>query len=375
MMLDIAESVIRKTNREQPADAVLRQELKTQHALTPKDAAAITQAVFAYFRWFGWLKHTALLHAQIEQGLHLASRYLRDPQSFANAELIARAVPSWLHSEMEISADWLRALQAEPKLWLRARSGHGTQLAKRLRNARPFGTGPLADALEYLGRQDLFRTPEFQAGEFEVQDVSSQAVGWVCQPAAGETWWDACAGEGGKLLHLSDLMQNRGLIWASDRTPWRLQRLKRRAARAKVFNYRVAPWDGGTKLPTRTKFDGVLVDAPCSGVGTWHRNPHARWTTTVDDVKELARMQEQLLTHVSASVKPAGKLIYAVCTLTRSETNEVADTFEKAFPEFRPWPMLNPLSPGSAALPRLQLWPQEFRGNGMFIAGWVKRTN
>ncbi|MGC8000561.1 hypothetical protein ACP3XN_24520, partial [Salmonella enterica] len=83
-------------------------------------------------------------------------------------------------------------------------------------------------------------------------------------------------------------MENSGLIWASDRAAWRLQKLKRRTARAKVFNYRVAMWDGGVKLPTKTKFDGVLVDAPCSGLGTWQRNPHARWTTTPGDVAELA---------------------------------------------------------------------------------------
>ena len=164
----------------------------------------------------------------------------------------------------------------------------------------------MPDALVYEGETDLFKTPEFQAGEFEIQDISSQAVGLLCDPKPGETWWDACAGEGGKLLHLSDLMQNKGLIWASDRAAWRLQKLKRRTARAKAFNYRAALWEGGAKLPTKTKFDGVLVDAPCSGVGTWQRNPHARWTTTVEDVQELAEVQKRLLTNVAA-VGEAGR--------------------------------------------------------------------
>jgi 16S rRNA (cytosine967-C5)-methyltransferase len=69
------------------------------------------------------------------------------------------------------------------------------------------------------------------------------------------------------------------LIWASDRAVWRLSNLKRRAARAGVFNYRAVVWDGGPRPPTKTEFDGVLVDAPCSGIGTWQRNPHARWTS------------------------------------------------------------------------------------------------
>ncbi len=166
-------------------------------------------------------------------------------------------------------------------------------LAEELGDCRVFGEGRLADTLEYRGRSDLFRTRHFHAGEFEVQDLNSQAVGLICGPQPGETWWDACAGEGGKTLHLSDLMENRGLIWASDRAAWRLAKLKRRAARAGVFNYRAVTWDGGPRLPTKTKFDGVLVDAPCSGIGTWHRNPHARWTTTAEDVKELSEVQQQ----------------------------------------------------------------------------------
>src|SRR5690606_4715628 len=133
--------------------------------------------------------------------------------------------------------------------------------------------------------------------------------------------------EGGKTLHLSALMQNKGLIWASDRAEWRLRSLKRRTGRAQVFNYRAAAWDGGPKLPTKTKFDGVLVDAPCSGVGTWQRNPHARWTTTENDVRELAEIQKRLLTNVAPNVKPGGKLIFAVCTLTRAETTEVVEQF------------------------------------------------
>src|SRR5580700_11122720 len=101
-------------------------------------------------------------------------------------------------------------------------------------------------------------------------------------------------------------MQNKGLIWSSDRAEWRLKNLKRRAARAQVFNFRAATWDSGAKLPTKTKFDGVLVDAPCSGVGTWQRNPHARWTATVNDVRELTIVQEALLGRAAPSVKPGG---------------------------------------------------------------------
>jgi 16S rRNA (cytosine967-C5)-methyltransferase len=230
----------------------------------------------------------------------------------------------------------------------------------------------LPDAVQYKGEEDLFRRPEFHAGELEIQDIASQAVGWLCAPQPGETWWDACAGEGGKTMQLSDLMQNKGLIWASDRAEWRLKNLKRRAARAKVFNFRSQVWDGGAKLPTKTKFDGILVDAPCSGVGTWQRNPHARWTTTLQDVTELGAVQLQLLNNVAGSLKSNGKLIYSVCTLTQAETTDVVENFSKAHPELEPM-ALPEISPVVAVSTTVTIWPQDLGGNGMFIAGWRRK--
>ena len=145
--------------------------------------------------------------------------------------------------------------------------------------------------------------------------------------------------------------------------------LKRRAARAKLFNYRTDFWDGGRMLPTKQKFDGILLDAPCSGVGTWQRNPHARWSTTMDDVRELAATQLALLNNVAGSLKPGGRLIYAVCTLTRSETTAVADAFATAHPELEPL-ALSSLGTDHSSL---FLWPHELNANGMFLAAWTRK--
>jgi 16S rRNA (cytosine967-C5)-methyltransferase len=278
-VLRLAERVIRAASRERPADGVLRAELRAQRGLPREAGGQVSRAVFAYFRWRGWLDEENSIQEQIECALALAERYTDRAGSFSDVELMARAVPGWLSSVMEPTAAWVRSLQTEPRLWLRARRGQGRALAAKLGDCRVLGEGPLADTLEYCGGTDLFRTGEFHTGEFELQDISSQAVGLICDPRPGEKWWDACAGDGGKTLHLADLMANRGLIWASDRAVWRLSNLKRRAARAGVFNYRAVVWDGGPRPPTKTEFDGVLVDAPCSGIGTWQRNPHARWTS------------------------------------------------------------------------------------------------
>jgi 16S rRNA (cytosine967-C5)-methyltransferase len=293
---------------------------------------------------------------------------------------------------MELTADFLRQLQREPALWLRARPGTAAKLARELGDSHPppptvsqlaGGTRAAAliptpgagadadwtiDAIRYAGTQDLFRTPAFQRGAFEIQDLASQLVSLAAAPRPGETWWDACAGEGGKTLHLAVLMGSKGVVWASDRNERRLQVLKRRARRAEVFNYRLAVWDGSARLPTRTRFDGILLDAPCSGVGTWQRNPHARWNTGPREIAELAAVQRSLLDHVAGSLKPGGRLIYSVCTQTRSETTAVAEAFAAAHPEYEPAALFG--ADGASLPAAICLSPHEIDANGMFIASW-----
>lgn len=368
--LKIVATVIAKSNREHPADAVLRTELRNAKGISRYDGADISEAVFAYYRWLGWLDQTVAIKEQLNRALELDAAFQKNPANIPDAELV-RAVPEWVMSQANVSPEWLRTLQMKPKLWLRARLGQGRGLAERLGECW-VGDGPFADALRYEGSEDLFRTAEFHAGEFELQDISSQIVGLICNPQPGETWWDACAGEGGKALHLCDLMRNKGLLWASDRVEWRLKKLKMRAARAKIFNYRAALWDGGVRLPTKTKFDGILVDAPCAGLGTWQRNPQARWTTRPQDVSELSEVQNTLLTNVASSLKPGGRLIYSVCTLTEAETVGVAKSITDQFPQLKPLSLSNPAKPHAPAASHLWIWPQDMQGNGMFICAWQR---
>jgi 16S rRNA (cytosine967-C5)-methyltransferase len=349
----------------------LRDLLHERKNLPPETKREVSEAVFTYYRWRGWLANETGIRPKLAKALKLTDRFRENPFSMPAEHLRGKAVPRWVLDEVDASDAWLRALLRPPKLWLRARPGQARTLAKKLDPAKVTGVG---DAVLFKGQQDLFATPEFAAGAFEIQDICSQVVGLVCAPEPGQTWWDVCAGEGGKTMHLSDLMQNKGLIWASDRAQWRLDRLKRRAGRAQVFNYRAVIWDGGPHLPTKTKFDGVLLDAPCSGLGTWHRNPHAKWTTTPQDVRELAELQRRLLDHTAPAVKEGGKLVYAVCTLTRTETTDVVRAFEAAHPEFVPLPLPNPLQTIVPPQHPLWLWPQQTHGNGMFIAAWQRKA-
>ncbi len=369
--LNHAAQILAAVSTDERADTALRFYFESHRYLQPPAKREISHTVFVYFRWLSWLDPKASPQKRLEQAVELHERFTADPKSIKAETLAVRAVPAWLWTELDLSAeakaDYLRQLQRDPALWLRARPGQSAALAKSLFACEPSDRAP--DALRFTGTQDLFRTEQFRTGEFEIQDLASQLVGVAAAPKPGDNWWDACAGEGGKTLHLADLMKNKGVVWATDRNARRIDTLKRRAARAQLFNYRTDFWDGGRMLPTKQKFDGILLDAPCSGVGTWQRNPHARWTTSMDDVRELATTQLALLNNVAGSLKPGGRLIYSVCTLTRSETTAVTAAFASAHPELEP----APLSTFGSPLSTVFLWPHELNANGMFIAAWTRK--
>jgi 16S rRNA (cytosine967-C5)-methyltransferase len=344
------------------ADTALRFYFENHRYLQPPAKRVISHTVFGYFRWVSWLEAKASPQKRLEQAVELQERFTADPKSIKAEALAVRAVPAWLWTELDLSseakADYLRQLQRDPALWLRARPGQSAALAKSLFACEPSDRAP--DALRFTGTQDLFKTEQFRTGEFEIQDLASQLVGVAAAPKPGENWWDACAGEGGKTLHLADQMKNKGVVWATDRNARRIDTLKRRAGRAQLFNYRTDFWDGGKMLPTKQKFD-------------------ARWTTTMDDVRELAATQLALLNNVCGALKPGGKLIYAVCTLTRSETTAIAAAFGTAHPEFEPLPLAKGVAgaadpgPGSSSPATVFLWPHELNANGMFIAAWTRK--
>lgn len=356
-----AARVIATIGPDNTADAALRDYLSVHRRISPAEKRDLARAVFSYHRWYQWIDLRKSFQTQLATGVYLQDRFDRDVTLVKTQALAARAIPEWILDEVDFTPEDLRALQTPPVLWLRSRQQDTAHVIEKLAAKTPDPARP--NCLIYDGFRDLYNTPEFQAGQFEIQDLGSQLVGEACAAQPGETWWDACAGEGGKTLHLADMMANKGLIWASDRNARRLRRLKQRLARANAFNTRIENWDGSANLPTKGKFDGILLDAPCSGVGTWRRNPHARWTTTPKDVAELAEIQLNLLHHVAGSLKPGGRLIYAVCTITRSETTAVADAFTAAHPELEPLPLL-------ARGPQTFLPLAEFNANAMFLAGW-----
>jgi 16S rRNA (cytosine967-C5)-methyltransferase len=204
----------------------------------------------------------------------------------------------------------------------------------------------LESAIKIQGvKVNLHTLKEFNQGLFEIQDLSSQCIGLACAPKPGEMWWDACAGGGGKSLQLADLMNRKGSVRATDTRAYKLEDLKKRAARAAFPNIRTAPWDGTAPDPKRrATFDGVLVDSPCSSSGRWRRNPDARWIASKAWVDELSEIQMKILSAASAAVKPGGVLVYATCSMFQREDADNAARFLSKHPEFSLESFPNPLN-------------------------------
>jgi len=184
------------------------------------------------------------------------------------------------------------------------------------------------DALKLKERANVFTTDAFKNGLFEVQDASSQKVAEMLAPKPGMRVIDACAGAGGKSLHIATMMENKGQLIAMDIYENKLNELKRRARRNDIFNIETRVIDS-TKVIKKLidKADKVLIDAPCSGLGVLKRNPDAKWKLQPEFLDKIRATQKELLDSYSRMVKPGGELVYATCSILPSENEMQVKAF------------------------------------------------
>jgi 16S rRNA (cytosine967-C5)-methyltransferase len=181
----------------------------------------------------------------------------------------------------------------------------------------------------------LRETAAFRDGLIRVQDEASQLVARLCAPQPGERVLDLCAGAGGKTLHIAALMENRGKITAVDLHPDKLRLLAAEAGRLGVTIVETLPGDAaGTPEAFHGAFDRVLLDAPCSGLGTLRRNPEIRWRITPADLEKCSQIQRRLLRSAADCVKPGGRLVYTTCAVTAEENENVVGDFLAGHPEY-----------------------------------------
>ncbi len=402
----------------QPADAFLARLFRINRNYGSKTRRLISNTVFSYFRWRGWVLDgdapdyafsLALAHALDADELDPLIAYWSDQPGRSDcvmapagglaleekAERLAAMarldappsyedlIPKWAVNLLAVppptEPDVFRrrvvaSFQERPVVWLRF-----------ARTKRELGLRALAD-LGYdvaphpilscagLTRRAISRehAKHNQTAAFEIQDLASQCVGLIADPRAGERWWDVCAGAGGKTLHLADLMDGQGEICATEIRRHMLREVERRARRANVSEMITAISQDGRRHEAGHVYDGVLLDAPCSGMGTWSRSPDARWRMSREQVADLTSLQRELLATAADHVRPGGVLIYAVCTLTASETLEQVQTLERIHPDFTPDAFEHPLTretvPGQA-----WIYPWDGPCGGMFVARWRRK--
>ena len=258
---------------------------------------------------------------------------------------VRESIPQWMHDlgKKELGNQWEKEVEAmnipAPTI-LRAntlkieRKTLRNELRQERIDVEVLSKYP--DALQLVEKTNVFRTLAFKNGWFEIQDAGSQLISPYLNVQPGMRVVDACAGAGGKTLHLAALMENKGQIYSLDIHEWKLLELKKRAKRAGAQNIQ-------TKLIDSTKVikkmentaDRLLIDAPCSGLGVISRNPDAKWKLSLDFIESIQKEQEKILNDYCKMVKPGGAMVYATCSILPSENQEQIEKFLKNHPEFK----------------------------------------
>jgi 16S rRNA (cytosine967-C5)-methyltransferase len=418
---------------EHPTDAVVARYFREHRHLGPRERSALAEAVyavlrrkllfdhlapsgsgprqrrmailgFAYGRGEQAARHGAGTSEQAREFLKSAlteaeRKWLDQCDAIDGANLLERHrhnLPEWLVQPLkdQLGAEFwplVDSLNQPAPLDLRVNTltDKRADVQQELERAR-IASGPTPYSpwgLRLQGKPSLAGVDAFVRGAVEVQDEGSQLLALLLDAKRGEMVVDFCAGAGGKTLALGAAMRNTGRLYAFDTSAHRLEALKPRLARSKLSN--VHPAAIAHERDDRVKrlagkIDRVIVDAPCSGLGTLRRNPALKWRVTPPSVAEMAGRQAAILASASRLLKPGGRLVYATCSVLPEENEEVARAFSRDHPQFAPQvvgELLAGLKVGDAAalcsgaeagLDFLRLWPHRHRTDGFFAAVWVK---
>jgi 16S rRNA (cytosine967-C5)-methyltransferase len=404
-------------------EPALAEALESERDLHRRDRRLVERGLAALLRFWGWIEPLRLV--RVEEQLLLAGvldsskthpilqawarKIGRDPYRLftvgdgpnwtARAEglkrwMEGRAVtadpwllfPAWLREQLPIPPGeaaakarrlaFLFSLQTRWPLWVGVRGGSEKAIWNELRDAaiKPWVHRRLTTAAKLEPDTDLAGVRAYREGELAIEDLSSQALGKVCDPDPGERWWDAHGGSGLHALHLGALMAGKGTVITTFEQEKRRHETAIRLRRSKFRNIAAKVWDGRHPPGKPGSFDGVLVDAPCSAVGTWRRHPEVRWIVKKNDLSKYAEDQKQFLDKASAAVRPGGILVYSVATVTVCETLDVVTAFLGSHPEFRLDPFPHPLEE-STTNGTVQLWPHLHDSEARFIARMIRTAS
>lgn len=352
-------------NEQKAADKVLRGTLKRDKRWGSRDRSFIAETTYDIVRW----KRLYLEIAEVKEPFDrdnlfrifvvwatLRGIILPDwPQfeakptrkikgrfdALSKVRVLRESIPDWL-DQVGLEAfgkdQWsaeLKALNQQAEVILRCNTLKGTR--KDLANSLAANgietefAKQTPEGLILKQRDNVFTSEEFKSGLFEVQDINSQRVAHWVKPEPGMRVIDACAGAGGKSLHMASLMENKGQIIALDIFPKKLEELKRRARRNGAHNIETRLVDSRKTIKKlHQSADALLIDAPCTGVGVLKRNPDAKWKLTPEFLKAITQTQSEILKDYSSMVKPGGTLVYATCSILPQENQEQIKAFLKS---------------------------------------------
>ncbi|HJV25227.1 MAG TPA: RsmB/NOP family class I SAM-dependent RNA methyltransferase [Aromatoleum sp.] len=392
---------------EYPADAVLSHHFREHREIGHRDRGFIAETVYGIVRRLRWLRRLVgedarpreLVLAWLARGEGWPMRHFEGLASATERDWIAgikskeldegtlaeRAdLPDWLAERLAATHDEAALIDLSHSLNRAAPLDLRVNVMKKDReavleafkfngiDAKPCPYSP--QGIRLAGKPALQKHPLFLDGSFEVQDEGSQLLGYLVQPKRGELVVDFCAGAGGKTLQLGALMRSTGRLYAFDVAEKRLAKLKPRAARAGLSNVHpvLIAHERDAKVKRMVgKADRVLVDAPCSGLGTLRRNPDLKWRQTPESVAEMVVKQGAILESAARLVKPGGRLVYATCSLLTEENDNVVDAFLAAHPEFQLLNAAEVLAKQGITLDtgeRLRLSPRTHDTDGFFAA-------
>lgn len=338
------------------ADKVIERNLKANKKWGSRDRKYFAETIYEIVRWKRLLSEVAgseqpeklWLVYTLRQGL-TPPQWLPD-YGYTLAETqkrlakikdkaVLESVPAWLFArgQKEIGERWdevLHALNQPADVYLRANAlkisaPELQELLLKEEIETELSSDPaLPYCLKLKERKNVFITEAFKKGLFEVQDASSQKVVPLLDLQPGLRVVDACAGAGGKTLHMASLMKNKGKIIAMDIHEWKLKELKTRVARGGVDIVETRAIEGTKSVKRLEKsFDRVLLDVPCSGLGVLRRNPDTKWKLSNEEISRLQDLQQEILMNYSEMCKVGGKMVYATCSLLPSENRQQVDRF------------------------------------------------
>ncbi|MDM0040091.1 RsmB/NOP family class I SAM-dependent RNA methyltransferase [Variovorax sp. J22G21] len=398
-----------------PADAVVARFFREHREFGPRERATLAETVYAVLRkklLFDHLspsgtgskeRRMAILGFPgprdfLKSALNdVEKRWLDNCDAVNEADLLERHrhnLPEWLVTPLKAqlgSGFWslVESLQQPAPLDLRvnALNEKRADVQKELKLAGiPVKATPFSPwGLRIDGKPNLNKLDAFARGAVEVQDEGSQLLALLLDAKRGEMVVDFCAGAGGKTLAIGASMRNTGRLYAFDTSAHRLDALKPRLARSKLSN--VHPAAIAHERDDRIKrlagkIDRVLVDAPCSGLGTLRRNPDLKWRQSPQSVQELTATQTAILQSAARLVKPGGRLVYATCSVLPEENEAIAEAFSAAHPDFVPQQAGELLAAlkvegapdlcvgGESGARYLRLWPHRHATDGFFAAIW-----